>query len=50
MMEMKHEIFVPGSLKLEKPRMRNIWFILQNILRIFKVVLKGSKTWLMILC
>lgn len=46
---MKGEICVSDSLKTEKPRKRDVWFILQNILRIFKVVLKGSKTWLMIL-
>lgn len=49
MMDMKSEIFISGSLKTEKPRKRDVWFILQNILRILKVVLKGSKTWPMIL-
>lgn len=35
-----------GSLKTGKPRKKdpNVWFILQNMLRIFKVVLKGCKT------
>lgn len=46
---MKGEIFVAGSLKPENPRKRDVWFILQDILRIFKVVLKGSKSWLIIL-
>lgn len=48
-MEIKGEICVSGSLKTEKPRKRDVWFIFQTILRIFKVVPKGSKTWLMIL-
>lgn len=43
MMERKGRICVSGILKTGKPRNRdpNVWFILQNMFRIFKVILKG---------
>lgn len=51
MIERKDEMGVSGSLRTGKPSQRdaNVHCILQNMIRIFKVVLNGCKTCLTIL-